>query len=67
LIIGNAHFGHDLPLIFNINDELREEVLFILINAAEPIVVRDRLDAGDLKNFVAIRERNGLNEARAVG
>src|SRR5229473_2243579 len=66
LIIGNTHLGHDLPLIFNINDELWEEVLFILINAAEPVVVRDRLDAGDLKNFVAIRERNSLNEARAV-
>src|SRR4029077_2718343 len=57
LIIGNTHFGHDLPLVFNINDELREEVLFILINAAKPIVVSNSLDALDSKNFVAIRER----------
>src|SRR6266853_4989860 len=36
LVVGNFHLRHDLTLILNVNDELREEVLFILINAAEP-------------------------------
>ena len=66
MIVGNLHLCHDLPLIFDVNDELREEILFILINAAEPIVVRHGFDARDTKNFFVISQRNYLDETRAV-
>ncbi len=41
LVIGNDQLGDDLALIFHVDHELREEVLFVLIDAAEPIVVGD--------------------------
>ena len=66
LVVGNLHLRHDLALIFGVDHKLGEEVLLILIDAAEPIVVRKRLDALDGQNLVPIRERNGLNEPRPV-
>jgi hypothetical protein len=51
---GTTSSGHDLALIFDVDHELREEVFFFLINAAEPIVVRDVLDPGDALNLVAV-------------
>ncbi len=66
MIVGHLHLRHYLPLIFYVNDELWEEVFFILINAAEPIIVRHSFDAWDAKNFFVVSERNDLNQTRAV-
>ena len=47
LIVGDDHFRENCALIFDVDRKLREEILFVLIDAAEPIVVRDRFDAGN--------------------
>src|ERR1700730_522196 len=65
-IIGYAHLGHNQALIFRVNDELREKVLFVLINAAEPVVMSDSFDALDLQNLVAVRKRNHIDQSRAI-
>ena len=59
LVIGNDQFGDHLALIFGVDHELREEVLFVLIDAAEPIVVGYRLDPGNARNLVAVRQAAG--------
>src|ERR1019366_9855492 len=62
LVIGNNQLGNDLALIFDVDHVLREEVFFFLIYAAEPIVVGDRPDSGNALNFIAVGERQGLND-----
>jgi hypothetical protein len=66
LVVRNLHFRHNLALIFGIYDELREKILLVLINAAEPIVVSNRFDALNAQYFVAIGERNGVDKTGAV-
>src|SRR5258708_30014469 len=66
LVVRNLHFRHNLALIFGIYDELREKILLVLINAAEPIVVSYRFDALNAQYFVAIGERNGVDKTGAV-
>ena len=66
LIVGNTHFRHNQPLIFRVNNELREKVFFVLINTAEPVVMSDSFDAFDLQNLVAVRERNHIDQSRAI-
>src|ERR1035441_502750 len=66
LVIGNNQLGNDLALIFDVDHVLREKVFFFLIYAAEPIVVGDRLDSGNALNFVAVGERQGLNDGYAI-
>ena len=45
LVVGNKQFGEHLALGFRVNHELREEVLLVLIDAAEPVVVSHALHA----------------------
>ncbi len=66
LIVGNDHLGEDYPLIFDVDRKLREEILFVLIDAAEPVVVSDGFDAGDGEDFVAVGDGQRLNDGRAV-
>src|SRR5258708_170814 len=66
LVVRDLHFRHNLALIFWINDELREEILLVLINAAKPIVVSNSFDALNAQYFVAIGERNGVDKTGAV-
>ena len=55
-----------MALVFRVNHELREKVLFVLIDAAEPVVVGHALNARNARDFVAIRERYGLNDGDAI-
>ena len=66
LVVGNDQLGNNLALVLRIDHELREEVFFILVDAAEPIVVRHALDAGNAQNLVAIGKRDGLNDGDAI-
>src|ERR1700733_3184285 len=50
LVVGDTHLGHNLTLIFRVNDELREKILLVLINPAKPVVMGNSLDALDLQN-----------------
>ena len=45
LVVGNDQLGEYLALVFRVDHELREEVLFVLIDAAEPVVVGHALNA----------------------
>jgi hypothetical protein len=58
LIVGHHQLRHNLALVFRVDDKLRKEVLFILIDAAEPVIVCDGLDAGNGKDFVAMGNRH---------
>ena len=60
LIFGNHQFGDNLALVFGVDHELGEKILLVLIHAAEPVVVGDRLHAGNAQDFVAIGKWNGL-------
>src|SRR5262249_4850166 len=55
LIIRNAELGKNLALIFDVDRELREEILLVLVDAAEPVVVRERFYAGNAQDLVLIR------------
>ncbi len=57
LVVGHHQLGHHLALIFGVDDELWKEVPFILIDAAEPMIVRDGFDAGNGQDFVAVGDR----------
>src|SRR5260370_2580772 len=54
LIIGHHEFRIHLALIFDVDGELRKEVLLVLIDAAKPVVMGDGLDAGNGKDFVSV-------------
>src|SRR5437879_9028623 len=64
--IGNDQLGENLALIFRIDDELRKEILFVLVDAAEPVIVGNHFDAGNAQHLVAIRERNRVDDGGAV-
>ena len=49
-------------LIFGVDDELWKEVPFILIDAAEPVIVRNGFDAGNGQDFVAVGDRQQLHK-----
>jgi hypothetical protein len=66
LIIGNDEFREDLALVFNINGELGKEVFFILVDAAEPIVMGYSFHARDAEDLVAIGHRERLNDGDFV-
>ena len=66
LIVGDNEFGKYLALVFNINGELGEEILLILVDAAEPIVMGDGFHAGDAKDLVAIGHRQRLDDSDFV-
>ncbi len=61
---GTISSGIHLALVFGIDHELGKEILFVLVDAAEPIVVGDVFHAGNAQNLVAIRERNGLDDGQ---
>ncbi len=58
LLVRYHKLSHHLALIFGVDDKLWKEVLFILIDTAEPVIVGDRLDAGNGKDFVAVGDRH---------
>ncbi len=66
LVIRNDQFTENLALVFRVNDELREEILFVLVNAAKPVVVGDVFHAGDAEDFVAMSERDQIDDRSAV-
>ena len=66
LIVGDGEFGENGALIFDVDGELRKEILLFLIDAAEPVVVGDGFYAGDAEHFVAIGERQRLDDRDAV-
>src|SRR5580704_17739927 len=66
LIVGNTHLGHDLALVLRIDHKLREEILFVLIDPAEPIVVGSELDALDLADLIAVRKGHGIDKTDEV-
>src|SRR5208283_1959808 len=45
LVIRHDQFGDYLALVFRVDHELREEVLLVLVDAAEPVVMGHRLNA----------------------
>jgi len=66
LIVGNAEFGKNLALIFDVNGELREEILLMLVDAAESVVVGEGLDARNAQDLVLVGNRQRLNDGNAV-
>src|SRR5260370_19010041 len=58
LVVSHHKLSHHLALIFGIDDKRWKEVLFILIDAAEPVLMRVRLDAGIGHDFVAVADRH---------
>ena len=66
LIVRNYEFRKHHALIFRIDCKLRKKVLFVLIHAAKPVVVRDGFHAGDAQDLVAIGIRQRLNDRRFV-
>ena len=43
LVVGNDQLREYLALVFRVDHELGKEVLFVLVDAAEPVVVRHAL------------------------
>jgi hypothetical protein len=66
LIVRDLEFRKDLALIFDVDGELREEILFVLIDAAEPVVVGDGFHAGDAHDFIAIGKWQRLDDGNAI-
>ncbi len=66
LVVRDLHFRHNLALIFRIYDELWEKILFVLINAAKPIVVSNSFHALNAQYFVSIGERNRIDKTGTV-
>src|SRR5580704_10731202 len=66
MVVGNFEFRQDNALVLGIDGELREEVLLILVDAAEPIVVCYRDNTWDAQDFVSVVERQRLNDRRAI-
>ena len=66
LIVGNDEFREHLALSLRIDDELRKEILFFLVDAAEPVVVGHIIDAGNSEYFVAIGKRDSVDDRSAV-
>src|SRR5882724_6455090 len=66
LVVRNHQFWNDLALVFRIDHELREKVLFILIDSAKPVVVCYVLHARDAQNLVAIGKRNRIDDGRPI-
>src|SRR5262249_6393663 len=55
LIVRHYEFGIHMTVVLYVDHELRKEILLILIDAAEPMVVRDAFHAGDRADFVTVR------------
>ncbi len=66
LIVGNNQLRENLPLVFRVDHKLREKVLGILIHAAEPVIVRDVVDARDAQDFIPVGQRNGVDDGGAI-
>src|SRR6266436_2908040 len=66
LVVRHHKLGHHLALIFRVDYKLRKEILLILINTAEPVIVRDGLDARNRKDFVAMGNRHQLRQTDAA-
>ena len=66
LIIGDDQLGKNLPLRVRVDDELRKEIILVLVDAAKPVVVRDVADAGNAQDFVLIGERDQVDDRSAV-
>src|SRR6266404_7200332 len=66
LVVRNHQFWNDLALVFRIDHELREKVLFILIDPAKPVIVCYVLHARDAQNLVAIGKRNRIDDGRPI-
>src|SRR5215467_9273642 len=66
LVIRHDQLGKHLSLRFRIDDELREKILLILIDPAEPVVVRDIAYAGDAQDLVPVGKRNQVDDRGAV-
>ncbi len=66
LVVGNQQLGIYLALVFRVDGELREKVLLVLINPAEPVVMGHALHAGNAQDLVTIGEGYGLNYGNAI-
>src|SRR2546422_6820342 len=58
LVVRHHKLRHHLALIFGVDDKLWKEVLFVLVDPAEPVIVRDRFNAGNGKDLVAVGDRH---------
>src|SRR6516225_12468943 len=66
LIIGNNQFRHHLALVLRIDNELGKEILFVLVDAAKPVVVRDVFHTRDAQDLVAVSQRDQIDDGRTV-
>src|SRR5205807_530908 len=66
LPVGHHEFRINLAMALRVDHKLGKETLFILINAAEPLAVRDRLDAGHRGNLVSVRNGHEVHQADTV-
>src|SRR5439155_24738444 len=61
LIVGYNKFGHHLALVVHVNDKLRKEISFVLIYAAEPMIVSHGFDARNRADFVVVGKRQHID------
>src|SRR5690348_3468362 len=59
LIVWNLEFRKNLALVLRIDNELREEILWILIYAAKPVIERNVLHAVNTQDLIAVRKQIG--------
>src|SRR6185437_6744184 len=66
LLFWDIEFRIDPALVIHVNGKLRKEILFVLINAAKPVGIRDLLDAGNSLDLVRICQRQRLDDGCAI-
>src|SRR5215470_1259267 len=62
LIFWNDKLGKNLALILRVDYELRKEIFFVLIDPPEPVIVSDHLHARNTQDFVAIGQRQRIDD-----
>jgi hypothetical protein len=66
LIIGHDELGVNFAMVFDVNGELWEKVFFILVNAAEPMILRHIFHARYRSHLVSIRYGHRLDQANSI-
>src|SRR5262249_18457132 len=66
LIVGNLKFRVYLTVIFHVDYKLGKEILLILVDAAEPVIVSDSLDARNSRDFVVVGDGHKVHQAHSV-
>src|SRR5215470_3989301 len=66
LLVGHDKLRIYLAMVIHVDHELGKEILLILIDAAEPVIMRDSLHPGNRGDFVGVRNRHKVHQANAI-